>query len=362
MKLLGNISDWFRNHKVLGLSIAFIIVGVFAVILYTSLRTTSDRAISQGKNELNNQTETVENVIKKESKDLDFSVPMVEEILDAITKQEELDGELTRSQLDAFILEEYSEEVALVAADGLLPSKNLTAEQNKQQLDSIKRTVSDSYAVVDGAWVLDTSEFLFDDGPIVAYPRQVDLTEGYTLEKQGQFFNVGDYSIGGLHVNTTNLQQNYGITYDGYPEMITVAGAKAVYDSLEITSDYFNALSTDENVTVVSYFVRTIENKPSEEMLLDVLDIDLAINEAETLAITDVDKESTIYNPFFGDVSQAAITELESQSSSVFLVRQFISGNALKESNNKLSIQGTEYNLKKVGSNDAIDLTNTYAE
>lgn len=362
MKLLGNISDWFRNHKVLGFSIALIIAGVFAVILYTSLRTTSDVAISQGKKELNNQTETVEKIVEKESKDLDFKVPMVEDVIDELTAQEELDGELNRSQVTAFITEEYSEEVYFAAEDGLLPSKDLTADQNKQQLDSIKRMVSDDYAVVEGAWILDTSEFLFDDGAIVAYPKIADVTAGYTLEKQGQFFNIGDYSVGGFHVNNSNLEQNYGLNYDGYFEMASVAGVKNTYDYFELESEYLNTLSENDTVTVLSYFVRTFENKPSEEMLLDVLGMEFTVNNTPMVTFTETDLSDVAYNSFFGDVSEPAATKLESQSSSLFLVRQFISGNALKDSNNKLGIAGTEYNLKVVGPNDAIDLTNTYSE
>lgn len=362
MKLLGNISDWFRKHKVLGASVAFLIVGVFGVVLYTSLRTTSDIAISQGQKELDNQTEEVEKVVKKESKELDFKVPMVEEVLDGLTAQEELDGELNRSQVDAFIAEEYSEEVLMAAEGGYLPSKNLTADQNKQQLDSIKRMVSEDYAVVDGAWILNTEEFLFDDGAIIAYPKSVDLTEGYTLEKQGQFFNVGDYSIGGFHVNNSNLEQNYGLNYEGYIDIAPISSVKVLYDTLDMSVDYINSLSKEDTVTVISYFVRPLENISAKDMLMDSLEMEILINETQPLELTEEDKQSAIYNPIFGDISQPAVTELESQSSSIFLVRQFISGNALKESNNKFSIAGNEYNMKKVKSNDAIDLTNTYTE
>lgn len=360
MKFFGNIGDWFRKHKVLGFSVGLMILGIVGIVLYTSVRTTSDRAITQGQKELDNQTENVEKVVKKESKDLDFEVPMVEDVADAITEQEDLDGELNLIQKYSFIKEEFGEDVYLMSMEGLLPSRKLTVNQNKQQLDQIKQLTIDGYPENEGAWSIDTSKFLFEDGTIESNPNIVVLTDGYTLDNQSQFFNVGDYSVGGFHINSSNLSGEYGL--EGYSTDSTIADKKSAYETLGGNSDYINTLSSEESVTVITYFVRANEKMPAEDMLQDLVAFELSVNDTKTLEFTKEETSFLVYDQLFGTLGLEALEEKEVQSSDVYIVRQYITGNIVKDSNNKISIAGSEYSLKKVSANDAIDLTNTYSE
>ena len=369
----GTIMDTIRNHKILSFTVGLMVALILGVVLYTTLRTPNDVAITEASKEAKEVTKETKKELKQESKGLSFDVPLAEEVKEFMGESEKLDGELSLTEHSDLILKEYGEEVLSSVTNGMLPSKNLTTAQNQLQLDKMKSAFTDSYVPPSTtAWEINNTDYIYEDATADVGSQSYRVNRGYLLENPSQFFNVGDITVGGFNVYTVKLSEltseHVGLPTEGMENIeydmstinqMTPEDREALGDT---DMSYIDALGAEENLTVVSYYVRPTKEMSTTKLLEAIDDLELQVNKATTM--TPMKNDNMLKsNPMFGSAYTylLGLDDKDVLSSSMYTVNQYISGNVL-ENRNTLSVNGNVSNLQVTSDTSAIDLTKSYTE
>lgn len=362
-KVFGFIFDFVVTHKFVAFTIGVIALFVVSIALFTNIRTTSDRAVSEARRETNTEVSDANKDVREVSKAIPFTVPMAEDIIDAISEQEKIDGELTLEQTYAFILQEFGDEVNGLLMSGWLPSREFDRNINRAVLDTIKSLeVPNNTTMAFQTYTVDNTDYVLNGERPRYIPTLIPVESGYTLVNQNQGFMQNDLYITGLHVHHTNID---GEVVDG----LDISGPVQYNNFGEYSDSEYLAehINNNSSFTRVTYFVRPTKEMDGIKFMESAGALELEVNEVpvpenpEPKDVAHVDA-----NRLFGTNTSGIDYEDSSNSqkvtvleSGVAVIHRYIPQHALQDSNNKITVNGSEYNLQRK-SNEFIDLSTMF--
>ena len=333
---MAKLINFIRENKGIAATIAVIIIFPLVVLGISRVYTPSDNAIKEGQKVENTQVKEVEQVVKEDSKSIDFVLPMAEDVIAKLTEQERMDGTLSRETKLEVIQNTYGDKVYNLLELGILPSKLLTKTQNKVILDTVNSIEGVKTEVVRPAWEIKMKDYVLSHGveSIQTIPYSENLEYGYAVHTND---NVDTWvEVDGLLVGGVNV---YPVEENTYMDGLPIEDNK-----------YFSDMEVSElkDVTVLSYFVTTTEgNSLKGSKLFDKLNnIDFSINGKDVKKLNESLEQLGLWSyTVYGDSLFLKDNEDDIPESSFYQVIRYVNTNVLEEHSNQVSINGNPFNL-----------------